>query len=75
MAFYAIEGINVLYVFHISCGFGNIMLILTWFKIRSCIEYQMNECKNLKNFKFSRKLPITLIPFIGLNKNQHAHGK
>ena len=35
----------------------------------------MKECKNFKNFKFSRKLPPTLIPFIVLNKNQHAHGK
>ena len=31
--------------------------------------------ENFKNFKFSRKLPPILIPFIVLNKNQHAHGK
>ena len=51
------------------------MLLLTWFKIRSCIEYQMKECKNFKNFKFSKKLPPTLISFLVLNENQHAHGK
>ena len=44
-------------------------------KIRLYIEYQMKECKNFKNFKFSRKFTPTLIPFIVLNKNQHAHGQ
>ena len=28
----------------------------------------MKKCKNFKNFKFSRKLPHMLIPFIVLNK-------
>ena len=52
------------------------MLLLTCFIIISCIEFQMKECKiNLKNFKLPRKLPPTLISFIVLNKNQHAHGK
>ena len=49
------------------------MLLLTWFKIRSCTEYQMKECYNFKIFKFSRKLHPKLIPFIVLNKNHHAH--
>ena len=31
--------------------------------------------QKFKNFKFSRKLPPMLIPFIVLNKNQHAHEK
>ena len=31
--------------------------------------------KNIKNFKFSRKLSPMLTPFIVLNKTQHAHGK
>ena len=31
--------------------------------------------KILKFFKFSRKLSLMLIPFIVLNKIQHAHGK
>ena len=31
--------------------------------------------QKFKKLKFSRKLPPTLIPFIILNKNQHAHGK
>ena len=31
--------------------------------------------KIFKNSKFSRKLPPMLIPFIVLNKTQHAHGK
>ena len=51
------------------------MLLFTWFIIRSCIKYQMKECKYFKNFKFSRKLPPILIPFIVLNKNHHAHRK
>ena len=51
------------------------MLLVTCLKIRSWIEYQMKECKKFKNFKFSRKLPPMLIPFIVLNKIQHAHGK
>ena len=51
------------------------MLMFTCLKIRSCIEYQIKECKNFKNFKFSRKLPPKLIPFIVLNKILHAHGK
>ena len=51
------------------------MLLFTCLKIRSCIEYQMKKCKNFKNFKFSRKLHPMLIPFIVLNKIQHAYGK
>ena len=51
------------------------MLLFAWFKIRSCIEYQMKECKKFKNVKFSRKFLPTLIPFIVLNQNKNAHEK
>ena len=64
---------SMFFIFHMV--FEKIMLLFAWFKIRSCIEYQMKECNKFKNFKFSRKFLPTLIPFIVLNKNQNAHEK
>ena len=64
---------SIFFIFHVVlerscyCSHG--------LKIRSCIEYQMKEYKNLKILSFLENSPPTLIPFIVLNKNQHALGK
>ena len=51
------------------------MLLLTWFKNQIMHRIPNEGIQKFKNFKFSRKLPPALIPFIVLNKNQYAHGK
>ena len=52
------------------------MLLFTCFKSQ-IMHRILNEGMQifLKNFKFSRKLPPILIPFIVLDKNQNAHEK
>ena len=42
--------------FHISYGLERSCCYSHGLIIKTCIEYQVKECKKFKNFKFSRKL-------------------